>query len=46
VSPDPEALARAIARVDEAERRWWLDRVAAAWHAGTARRLAAVLAHS
>lgn len=46
VSPDPEALARATARVDEAERRWWLDRVAAAWQAGTARRLAAVLAHS
>lgn len=46
VTPDPAALSRAIGRVDEDERRWWLDRLTAAWEAGTARRLGSLLAHS
>jgi O-succinylbenzoate synthase len=44
--PDPAALARAAGRVSEVERRGWLERMDAAWEAGAARRVAALVAHS
>lgn len=43
---DPVALARAEQRVTAERRRWWLERLAAAWSAGTSRRLPQLLADS
>lgn len=43
---DPAALARAQGRVSPDRRQWWLDRLAAAWSAGTLRRLPELLADS
>ncbi len=45
-SPDPAALARAQGRVGPDERRAWQVRLRAAWHAGSASRLPALLADS
>lgn len=43
---DPAAVRRAEGRVSAERRRWWLERLAAAWSAGTSRRLPALLADS
>ena len=43
---DLAALERAERRVPADRRRWWLDRLAAAWSAGTSRRLPQLLADS
>lgn len=43
---DPAALERAHRRVNADRRRHWLDRLAAAWSAGTSRRLPELLADS
>lgn len=45
-TPDDAAVARAAGRVADAERAEWLGRLAAAWDAGTARRLPLLLADS
>lgn len=45
-APDRDALQRAAARVTTAERQEWIDRLGAAWGAGTARRLPRLLADS
>lgn len=43
---DPDSLERAEQRVSATRRRWWLERMAAAWSAGTSRRLPDLLADS
>lgn len=43
---DQAALIRAEGRVSAERRRWWLERLAAAWSAGTSRRLPRLLADS